>query len=159
MYTNHSIRVTVVTTLYEAGFDNSKIQSITGHKTSSSVDRYKRLRSDDAQYDGFSALAKRMCSHTTEGEKSTTSARSTQPFTLELEEATDAEQSAVSDRDIKPEAKITDTGSSAVAHLTANEARDDEKGQSDIATQAASVLRSLFGGCNLQVQQLHIHMK
>jgi hypothetical protein len=120
------------------------------------VDRYKRLRNDDSQYDGFSALAKRMCSHTTEGEKSTTCARSTQPFTLELEEASAAEQPAESDRDIKPETKIADAGSSAVAHLTANEARGDEKGQSDIATQAASVLRSLFGGCNVHVQQFHM---
>ena len=36
------------------------IQDFTGHKTSVSVDRYKRLRSDSAKLDGFTALSKYM---------------------------------------------------------------------------------------------------
>ena len=46
IYTNHSIRVTTVNVLKEAGYTNDKIQGITGHRSDSSVTRYCRKRKD-----------------------------------------------------------------------------------------------------------------
>ena len=44
VYTNHSIRATVVTELSEKGYSVSDIQNVTGHKRSESVNRYvKRI--------------------------------------------------------------------------------------------------------------------
>lgn len=45
-YTNHSIRVTTVNVLKEAGYTNDKIQSVTGHRNEASVSRYCRKRRD-----------------------------------------------------------------------------------------------------------------
>jgi hypothetical protein len=47
-YANHCIWATVVTTLCEAGMDNLRIQAVTGNKNSLSVDRYKRLNSENS---------------------------------------------------------------------------------------------------------------
>jgi site-specific recombinase XerD len=41
-YTNHCVRVTVVSVLKEKGYSNDDVASITGHKNSSSVQRYSR---------------------------------------------------------------------------------------------------------------------
>lgn len=46
-YTNHCIRVTLVTTLKESGFSNTDISTITGHRNPQSVDRYNRKRRDE----------------------------------------------------------------------------------------------------------------
>lgn len=60
-YTNHSIRVTVVSELKEQGFSNEAICTITGHKNPTSISHYSRQRSDAAKrkiceslQDGFS---------------------------------------------------------------------------------------------------------
>jgi len=45
-YTNHCVRVTVVTELKEQGFSNEDITNVTGHKSASSVSRYYRQRND-----------------------------------------------------------------------------------------------------------------
>lgn len=45
-YTNHSIRVTLITILKEGGFSNTDISAITGHKNPMSVERYNRKRRD-----------------------------------------------------------------------------------------------------------------
>jgi len=45
-YTNHCIRVTVVTVMREQSVPNSDIMLITGHKNARSVDRYDRKRRD-----------------------------------------------------------------------------------------------------------------
>ena len=46
VYTNHCVRVTVVTNLKESGFSNDDIAGITGHKSTESVRRYIRKRKD-----------------------------------------------------------------------------------------------------------------
>jgi len=46
-YTNHCIRVTLVTVLKENGYSNAEICSYTGHKNPQSVDRYSRKRRDE----------------------------------------------------------------------------------------------------------------
>ena len=46
-YTNHCIRVTVVSRLHDAGYNNSDIAAITGHKSETSVQRYVRYKSDN----------------------------------------------------------------------------------------------------------------
>ena len=53
-YTNHCIRVTMVTVLKENGFSNSEICSYTGHKNPQSVDRYSRKRRDE-DFEGMSS--------------------------------------------------------------------------------------------------------
>lgn len=45
-YTNHCIRVTMVTVLKENGYSNSDIARVTGHKNPLSVERYSRKRRD-----------------------------------------------------------------------------------------------------------------
>ena len=47
MYTNHCIRVSVVTILQEKGIPNEEIAKVTGHKNPMSVHRYSRHRKDD----------------------------------------------------------------------------------------------------------------
>ena len=47
MYTNHCIRVTMITGLKEHGFSNAEISDISGHKNPHSVDRYFRRRKDE----------------------------------------------------------------------------------------------------------------
>lgn len=42
IYTNHSIRATVVTTLVNDGFSTKEIKSVTGHKSDKSIDRYTK---------------------------------------------------------------------------------------------------------------------
>lgn len=61
IYTNHSIRVTVVSELKDQGFSNEAICSITGHKNPASISHYSRQRTDaakrkicEALQDGFS---------------------------------------------------------------------------------------------------------
>lgn len=44
-YTNHSLRATAATRLYDAGHDNQAISSVTGHR-SKAVEAYKRMSSD-----------------------------------------------------------------------------------------------------------------
>ena len=62
-YTNHCIRVTMVTVLKENGFSNTEICSYTGHKTPQSVDRYSRKRRDE-DFEGMSsALSSGTTSH------------------------------------------------------------------------------------------------
>lgn len=55
-YTNHCIRVTMVTVLKEKGFSNSDICKYTGHKDPKSVDRYSRKRRDEDFHDMSTAL-------------------------------------------------------------------------------------------------------
>lgn len=55
-YTNHCIRVTLVTVLKENGYSNSDICSYTGHKNPQSVDRYSRKRRDEDFEEMSSAL-------------------------------------------------------------------------------------------------------
>ena len=45
-YTNHCIRVTMITVLKENGFSNTDISLMTGHKNPLSVERYARKRRD-----------------------------------------------------------------------------------------------------------------
>lgn len=45
-YTNHCIRVTMVTVLKENGYSNTDISTLTGHKNPMSVERYSRKRRD-----------------------------------------------------------------------------------------------------------------
>ena len=47
VYTNHCIRVSVVTILQEKGIPNEEIAKVTGHKNPMSVYRYSRYRKDD----------------------------------------------------------------------------------------------------------------
>lgn len=47
IYTNHCIRVSVVTILQEKGIPNEEIAKVTGHKNPMSVHRYSRHRKDD----------------------------------------------------------------------------------------------------------------
>lgn len=47
-YTNHCIRVTLVTVLKENGYTNTDICSYTGHKNPQSVERYARKRRDES---------------------------------------------------------------------------------------------------------------
>jgi integrase len=47
IYTNHCIRVSLVTILKEQGHSNAEISQITGHKNEMSVERYKRKRQDE----------------------------------------------------------------------------------------------------------------
>ena len=42
-YTNHSLRVTAITTLTRQNYTNKQIMSITGHKSSSSLETYQRV--------------------------------------------------------------------------------------------------------------------
>ena len=44
-YTNHSLRATAATRLYERGYDNQAISSVTGHGTTA-VEEYKRLTAE-----------------------------------------------------------------------------------------------------------------
>lgn len=60
-YTNHNVRVTVVSELKDQGFSNEAICSITGHKNPASIAHYSRQRTDaakrkicEALQDGFS---------------------------------------------------------------------------------------------------------
>ena len=46
-YTNHCIRVTMITSLKEHGYSNVQISSISGHKNPHSVDKYFRRRRDE----------------------------------------------------------------------------------------------------------------
>ena len=46
VYTNHCIRVSVVTIMREQGASTSEIMLVTGHKSASSVNRYERKRRD-----------------------------------------------------------------------------------------------------------------
>ena len=46
VYTNHCIRVTVVTVLKENNVSDKKIMLITGDKNSRSIERYERVRRD-----------------------------------------------------------------------------------------------------------------
>jgi len=46
-YTNHCIRVTVVTVMRENKVSNKSIMLVTGHKNPTSVERYDRIRRDD----------------------------------------------------------------------------------------------------------------
>lgn len=57
-YTNHCIRVTLVTVLKENGFSNAEICSVTGHRNPMSVDRYNRKRRDQ-EFDELGAAAQR----------------------------------------------------------------------------------------------------
>lgn len=45
-YTNHCIRVTLVTMLKEQGYSNEDVCEVTGHKNPSSINRYNRRRRD-----------------------------------------------------------------------------------------------------------------
>ena len=47
VYTNHSIRATVITTLDHAGFEARHIQQISGHKSTSSLQHYAQMVSED----------------------------------------------------------------------------------------------------------------
>ena len=47
IYTNHSIRATVITTLDHAGFEARHIQQISGHKTAASLQHYAQVVSED----------------------------------------------------------------------------------------------------------------
>ena len=55
-YTNHCIRVTMVTILKEQGFSNVEICSMTGHKKPLSVERYNRKKRDSEIAEMSSAL-------------------------------------------------------------------------------------------------------
>ena len=61
IYTNHSIRVTAVNVLKEAGHTNDKIQGITGHRSESSVTRYCRRRKDSLMREMSKDLAEGFC--------------------------------------------------------------------------------------------------
>ncbi len=134
----------MVTTLYEAGFDNSKIQSVTGHRTSVSVDRYKRLRSDAAKQDGFTALNKRM----------------------RMDSAT---SSACEESDAGTPVKKLETSSDGLHGLQfeTTSCVNDEKHGVSVKTDGAdaadvnveSALRSVFGRCSIQHVHLQLNMK
>ena len=47
LYTNHCVRVTVVSNLRDAGFEAQDIAAVTGHKSTASVERYVRRKRDD----------------------------------------------------------------------------------------------------------------
>jgi integrase len=51
-YTNHCVRVTMITILKENGFSNEEIATISGHKNAGSVQRYCRKRRDN-DYEGI----------------------------------------------------------------------------------------------------------
>ena len=55
-YTNHSVRVTVVSELHNQGFKTSQIAQITGHKSRESVARYIRHTRDEARRNLSDAL-------------------------------------------------------------------------------------------------------
>ena len=68
-YTNHSVRVTVVSELHHQGFKTSEIAQVTGQKSNESVARYIRQTRDesrrklsDALTHGFSASSSKFCS-------------------------------------------------------------------------------------------------
>lgn len=46
MYSNHCVRVTIVSILHEKGFTADQISSVTGHKSTQSVTNYIRFRRD-----------------------------------------------------------------------------------------------------------------
>ena len=46
-YTNHSLRVTAITSLTRNKFSNKEIMAITGHKSSSSLEIYQRVHSEE----------------------------------------------------------------------------------------------------------------
>src|SRR5262249_41536853 len=79
-YTNHCVRVTVVTVLANGGMDVAAIKAVTGHKNSESVDRYKRPKTDKKQSEGAAGFAKRFNGGKNEGAKVPTTLR------LELED-------------------------------------------------------------------------
>lgn len=135
----------MVTTLYEAGFDNSKIQSVTGHRTSVSVDRYKPLRSDAAKLDGFNALSKRLRADSTKS-------------------------NACEESGVLTPVKMPETPSDGFHGLqleTKSYAMDKKRevsnakeGGSDGAeVKVENALRSVFGSCSIQHVHLHLNMK
>ena len=46
IYTNHCLRVTVVSTLRDSGLQSNDIAAVTGHKNVQSVERYVRRKKD-----------------------------------------------------------------------------------------------------------------
>ena len=46
VYTNHCVRVTVVSTLKDKGLESNDIAAVTGHKNIQSVEKYVRRKSD-----------------------------------------------------------------------------------------------------------------
>lgn len=58
IYTNHCVRVTVVSELHQQGFKNSEIAQITGHKNSESVERYIRQTRDEGRRKLSNALSR-----------------------------------------------------------------------------------------------------
>jgi hypothetical protein len=119
--------VTVVTARYEAGFDNTKIQSVTGHRTSASIDRYKRLRSDKNKYDGFYALTKRL--RTKEAEEVSNSSVE-QTIRKEPEKVSVVLDQEPSEDEMKPSTECI---------------------QGKLVSESASkAFHSIFGSCNLQ---------
>ena len=53
-YTNHSLRVTAITNLTKDNYNNKQIMSITGHKSSTSLEIYQRVHSDEKIAMGYS---------------------------------------------------------------------------------------------------------
>jgi integrase len=56
IYTNHCVRVTVVSELAEKGFSSMEIASVTGHKSVESVSRYVRKQRDSEKHKISAAL-------------------------------------------------------------------------------------------------------
>jgi integrase len=59
-YTNHCVRATVVTKLHESGLPTADIRAITGHKNDQSIERYKRIQTENSMLAASQALAKNM---------------------------------------------------------------------------------------------------
>ena len=53
-YTNHSLRVTAITTLTHQNFSNKQIMALTGHKSEQSLAIYQRINSNEKISMGFS---------------------------------------------------------------------------------------------------------
>ena len=59
-YTNHSLRVTAITTLTHDKFTNKQIMALTGHKSEASLAIYQRVNTNEKMNMGFSLCANLM---------------------------------------------------------------------------------------------------
>lgn len=154
-YTNHSIRVTVVTSLYEAGWDNTKIQSVTGHRTSASVDRYKRLRSDDSKFEASEVLGMRL-----QKESKLNSDKTTAEVPLGEKVVTKEEETKPTV--CKANQAIAKNLESRCEDCCVEQVDKQNGGASKVAPaligDALGGLQSLFSSGTLTIQNFHVHM-
>lgn len=145
-YTNHCVRVTVVSTLADHGVDTTAIQTVTGHKNCESVNRYKRLPTDKTLVETSGVLAKRLNvgANSTSGEQGpdVLHARS---FQLELD-LEDNRSSAITVMNSQV-VQVTDGASKHNVEATAQSRQSTPN----------DVMTAIFRGCSVTIQSLNIN--